>query len=431
MGIINNCCAPKEKSPEDEMLQKNTAQTTFIKQTCNSQISPLDLLNQNSNSNKNLKHILKIQAIFRMHLAKTTFSRIINNKKKEIFEELISLKLDYDIIDTFRPEILSRQLISEKKLAPYNLTDSYKNYLKKKSKFSFSIQEPVKVSNKEIYIGDWNINKNYHGYGVLYQKNISKLEGIWNNGVLKGFGRLFQNNNEYYIGNFSNSLPNGEGTFYQSDDSKYIGNFSNGFPNGNGKQIFSDGSFFQGCFMNGKKIYGKFEWKDGNFYQGGIEDDLFNGQGIYEWGGKKKYNGSWKKGKMHGEGKLTFNDGSYYEGSFVEGKREGFGKYVWNKDKYYIGDWKGGKQNGQGEYYKKGKCSRGIWLNGNMITPSNKNKSPITDKASYGSGGFLFHNNSMLMSSLDVGSDDQKSTRRVPIDKEFIGKNNDFNSNNK
>ena len=123
--------------------------------------------------------------------------------------------------------------------------------------------------------------------------------------------------------------------------------------------------------MNGKKTFGKFEWKDGNYYQGDIQNNLFNGYGIYKWVNKRQYEGRWKNGKMKGKGKLTYSDGSYYEGYFINNMRNGHGIYYWNDNRYFDVQWKNGKQNGQGIYYNNGVVTKGLWVDGKLFTKKN------------------------------------------------------------
>jgi hypothetical protein len=57
-------------------------------------------------------------------------------------------------------------------------------------------------------------------------------------------------------------------------------------------------------------------------YEGGFENDLYNGFGFYNYSKEMAgdyYVGDWKDGKMSGQGKLVFKDGTLQEGIFENG----------------------------------------------------------------------------------------------------------------
>jgi hypothetical protein len=243
------------------------------------------------------------------------------------------------------------------------------------SKFTLDLPYYIVLSQRAAYKGHVNLDKKYHGYGILYQfNNVSKkeriIEGIFYNGVLSGYGRIVVSNGEMLRGDFVKNKLNGMGEYKRKDDSIYTGIFYEGYPQGNGKETFKDGSFYEGYYYKGKKKYGKFEFSNKDKYEGFFENDLFHGKGIYEWSNKKKYDGEWKEGKMDGKGKMTYENGSYYVGDFVNGVKEGKGKYFWKHDKYYNGEWKDDMQNGFGTYYKNGEKIRGFWENGKLKNDS-------------------------------------------------------------
>lgn len=85
---------------------------------------------------------------------------------------------------------------------------------------------------------------------------------------------------------------------------------------------------------------GRFEWKDGSYYEGQVKGGLFEGYGILNQVKDKRYEGEWKEGKMHGNGTLSYESGDYYKGSFFKGKKHGKGFFQWAKDtSYYEGEW--------------------------------------------------------------------------------------------
>ena len=156
--------------------------------------------------------------------------------------------------------------------------------------------------------------------------------------------------------------------FCRKNNSIYNGYWLNDLPEGEGEETFPDGSRFKGYYKNGQKVSGKFQWEDGSYYEGELENDKFQGRGLYFWSEGRSYTGEWYEGKMSGQGLFTYLDGSYYEGEFHNGQRNGFGKYVWNESKNYEGGWMKGKQHGKGRYTKNGKVIEGVWINGKLTT---------------------------------------------------------------
>jgi hypothetical protein len=317
------------------------------------------------------------------------------------------------------------------------------------SEFTIDLPYCIVFSQKSAYKGHLNLDKKYHGYGILYQfNNVSKkeriIEGIFYNGILNGYGRIVVSNGEMLRGDFVKNKLNGMGEYKRKDESIYTGLFYEGYPQGNGKETFKDGSFYEGYYLKGKKKFGKFEWKNQDKYEGYFENDLFHGKGVYEWSNKKRYEGNWKEGKMNGKGKLIYSNGSYYEGDFVNGLKEGKGKYFWKHDNYYNGEWKDDIQNGYGTYYKNGQKIRGIWENGKL-----KNESILKSLTSVRSKKLLSiekgnlnteeNNNRFTLDSNDIGmilksSDKQKkyffSPKKEKDNKEEKDKEKEINLDN-
>ena len=346
------------------------------------------------NTSNNIPKIIKIQTKYRTHYCQKNLKHITEMLKKNLLIFCDKNKLiNIQVIKKSKSEQYYQKLLSTKKIKPFleeylkNNNQLTKQY-KQSSKFSILINYPVVINNSQVYIGSYNINKNFHGYGIIYnfddEKNRdSRTEGIFTNGNLNSFGRIILSSNEILIGDFALNKLNGFGEYIRNDGSIFKGTFFNGRPQGNGKEIFNDGSFFEGFYKKGKKINGKYVFKNGNFYQGFFENDLYDGEGIYKWNDGKIYEGFWKKGKFNGKGKIIFNDGSYYDGNFNDGKKEGIGKYFWNNKNYYEGEWKNDKMDGNGLYYKNGKKAEGIWKEGKLLNGHSLNSSRL--KMSYNS----------------------------------------------
>lgn len=66
--------------------------------------------------------------------------------------------------------------------------------------------------------------------------------------------------------------------------------------------------------------YGKIIWKNGNVYEGQVQNGKRQGTGKLVWANGDVYEGQFQNDKMHGKGKLTLKDGKVYEGDFENGK---------------------------------------------------------------------------------------------------------------
>ena len=332
-----------------------------------------------SNSNSSFVYINKIiliQKFIRFLLSRKKF-----NERIELLSNIIELdspvnlikdkNTEIKILSNNKGELLSKELLLEKKIIPYEETSYYRKNFRyyKPGKFLryTSLIYIDKYKSNNLYLGTWTLEKIFHGYGIFYVSG-NKYEGFWNFGKLTGECRYFLHNKDYFIGNFKDGLAEGFGKYFHNDGTIYEGEWMNDQPSGKGKEIFVDGSSFNGIFENGVKKKGLFKWNDGSYYEGEIEKNVFEGKGKFHWKEGREYNGVWVGGKMWGEGVMKYLDGARYEGNFVNGKREGFGKYIWNKRKYYEGEWKKGKQDGKGFFFNKGKGIQAIWKEGNIIS---------------------------------------------------------------
>ena len=338
--------------------------------------------NTNSDSPSQLSHnnkIIIIQKFVRLFLAKKRFKErlelLVNiieldNPVNLIKDKITSSKL----LSENKGEQLWKELITKKKIIPYEDTPYYRKNIKyyRPNKYLLSTQLIYmdKYKNNNLYKGTWTLEKVFHGFGTFYVSG-NKYEGFWNFGKFNGECRYFLYNRDYFIGIFIDGQAQGKGKYYHNDGTIYEGEFKNDQPSGLGKEIFVDGSIFEGTFENGIKKKGMFKWKDGSYYNGEIKNNLFEGYGIFHWKEGKEYKGLWKGGKMCGYGIMKYSDGTRYEGNFENGKREGFGKYIFNQNKYYEGEWKKGKQDGKGLFYNKGKGTNTLWKEGKIVNNNN------------------------------------------------------------
>jgi hypothetical protein len=124
-------------------------------------------------------------------------------------------------------------------------------------------------------------------------------------------------------------------------------------------------AFFKGKFNEGRPTSGKSTvvFTDGSKYEGHMENDLFNGFGLYTYSKNVKkedkdedyedvdddeddddddddegesefdyYEGQWKDGEKSGKGKLVFKDGDKYVGNFQNDEMHGFGTLTFARD---------------------------------------------------------------------------------------------------
>ncbi len=331
----------------------------------------------------NLNKVVIIQKFIRFYLSKKKFDERI-----ELLSNIIELdspvnlvkdkNTEIQILSNNKGELLSKLLLSEKKIIPYEETLFYRRTIKKYKPNKYLLYTPLifidKFKNNNLYKGTWTLEKIFHGFGIFYVSG-NKYEGFWNFGKLTGECRYYLQNNDYFIGNFKDGQAEGNGKYYHNDGTIYEGEWMNDQPSGKGKELFIDGSMFDGIFENGVKRKGLFKWNDGSYYEGEIKNNVFEGKGKFHWKEGREYQGEWVGGKMSGKGSMKYLDGAKYEGNFVNGKREGFGKYIWNQRKYYEGEWKKGKQDGKGYFFNKGKGVHAIWKEGNIISYLNNKSS--------------------------------------------------------
>ena len=371
----SNCCAYERKNVEEKYFN-NQAQSNYKTETPNI-LKKDKAYFSNLNNQKTIDSIIKIQQNYKSSNSRKLMNNILIDERNNVLNNIIQKKIsDTSFIQNLECEKFYQSLLNSNKIIPFPNLPFFSKINYTYLKYSFPIEEYIQYSPTQIYKGSYNIKGNFNGYGTIYEinkkeKTNRKIEGFFLDGILDNEGRIFTSNSEYYGGKFKKNELNGEGKFVKNEI-EYIGTFLNGLQNGKGKEIYNDNSTFEGMFLNGNKINGKFIWKDGNLYKGDILNDLFHGFGIYEWDKNKKYEGQWKYGKMNGKGKIYYSDGSIYEGDFVDNLRCGYGKYIWDKNKYYEGQWNNNFQNGKGIYYKNGYVTKGLWVDGKIISGHNK-----------------------------------------------------------
>ena len=151
-------------------------------------------------------------------------------------------------------------------------------------------------------------------------------------------------------------LPNGD---------LYEGGFQNSIFNGFGKLISNNGEIYEGNFENGEKTgICTYLFPDGTIYNGNILNGFFNGEGSMKWNNGIKYEGKFIHSTLEGFGVITNLEGDKYEGFFVKNNMNGKGKYSYDNGDIYEGNYEEGKRKGKGIYKKNdGFIYDGEWDN--------------------------------------------------------------------
>ena len=95
-----------------------------------------------------------------------------------------------------------------------------------------------------------------------------------------------------------------------------------------GTFTYKDGKF-SGQYILKKHGLGKYEWTNGQTYEGEWMENKIAGFGIYKWPDGRSYLGEWRDNQMHGIGLYQWAEtGRKYVGEYVEGKKHGYGIFV-------------------------------------------------------------------------------------------------------
>ncbi len=152
-------------------------------------------------------------------------------------------------------------------------------------------------------------------------------------------------------------FPNGD--FYE-------GEIDNSVYNGKGKIISQNKDEYIGQFVSGEKNgEGKMIFNDDKTeYTGNFENNNFSGNGNMKWSNGVEYKGNFKDNYLEGEGVLFDNNGEKYEGNFEKNLFHGKGKYTYLNGDEYEGNFEYGIRKGKGIYRKKdGFTYDGMWDN--------------------------------------------------------------------
>ncbi len=95
---------------------------------------------------------------------------------------------------------------------------------------------------------------------------------------------------------------------------------------------------------------GRVEWRNGDWYEGGLSEGLRTGKGVFvSRASGFRYEGDWIENRQNGNGKTRFDDGDVYEGEMKDGLYHGQGSYLSKNGTRYDGQWKDGLKDGQGK----------------------------------------------------------------------------------
>jgi hypothetical protein len=128
--------------------------------------------------------------------------------------------------------------------------------------------------------------------------------------------------------------------------------------------LFHSSSFSQTCLSgNCSSGYGKFQYANGDIYEGEFYDDKREGFGIYKWKTGDKYMGESLANQFSGFGVMTFKDGTKYIGDFKNGEFAGEGEKTFPNGDVQKGLFEKGSYKGKISYYGKAVGTAGC-LNG-------------------------------------------------------------------
>ena len=214
-----------------------------------------------------------------------------------------------------------------------------------------------------LYNGEYK-NSKKNGKGIQYyedEENIIEYEGNFNDDKFDGYGvYYYKNGNQKYNGNWKNHAYDGIGTsYYENMKKEYEGHWSNGkkkTPKTTENQETKNKD--EKTFEKETQYYNNL--KNTKQYEGGFDDNEYNGEGIlYYESGKKKYEGYWRNGKKNCKknwGREYYDNEKNtlkYEGNFDNDEYYNKGTFYYETgEPNYKGEWSNGKRNGEGiEYF--------------------------------------------------------------------------------
>ena len=140
--------------------------------------------------------------------------------------------------------------------------------------------------NGEVYVGEFNSQKQKHGRGVMKSERFGEYEGDWRWDKAHGIGKWSKPDGSVCIGEFQEGILHGQGKQVTAKGNIYVGSFRLGEYDGEGLLIFTDGRMYIGEFSDGNNHgKGAFFWPSGNKYYG----DFVNGKIVSKQSSLENY----------------------------------------------------------------------------------------------------------------------------------------------
>lgn len=162
------------------------------------------------------------------------------------------------------------------------------------------------------------------GHGKIVYPDGKSFDGLWKDDSFE-YGTYTYADGSYYTGAFSGGVRDGDGELFAGDGTiVYKGAFAVDLYGGEGV-LYTAEAEYAGTFDAGAPKICTVTYKDGNVYQGSLEDMKPHGEGEMKYVSGERFFGEWKNGELY-MGAYTYADGSVYTGDFLKGQKCGAGK---------------------------------------------------------------------------------------------------------
>lgn len=143
----------------------------------------------------------------------------------------------------------------------------------------------------------------------------------------------------------------GKGIYKYKNGDIYEGELDNGTLHGIGTYKYASGHIYTGEYKFNMR-YGKgiFIYPSGDIYEGEWKNDTKHGKGCVKYACGNIYEGNYMNGKKHGKGIYQYSSGNIYEGHFENDKMHGFGIFKYSSGDSYEGMYAYDKRHGKGIY---------------------------------------------------------------------------------
>jgi len=168
---------------------------------------------------------------------------------------------------------------------------------------------------------------------------------------------------------------------------------------------------------------------NGDRYEGGFQDGLFSGWGVYYYHNGDRYEGTFRDDMKNGRGTFTYNNGDRYIGEFRTDMRHGRGSTMYMNGDRYVGEFRDDMKNGKGTMiYENGSKYAGDFRNGlkygNGVFRFNNGdvyKGQFEEDLRQGKGTYLFAGGAKYIGEFARGSRDGKGRYIYEGGEEYIG----------